>query len=378
MKQHLYIHVIVGGIFFLLFNNLLSAQKLKGYSVSTSMHYGWPFKHKSLLLFDVEQNSVGLDINFSWQTFGRKAWHEWHQFPKFGLDVSFFSLGNKEQLGEAFGFTPNFEFFLIRRPFFQLGWQVGVGLAYLNTTYHAISNSKNNAISASLNNMTTFRLGAVWRWRPMWSVIGGGQFTHYSNGATTLPNFGLNMFTATLGLQYTPLPLAKEDFLYHKQENIAERKWGYSAHIAFAYREYISPGGPKYPIYIASLGANYSLSNTHRLIGGMEYEFNRGVYEFGLHSFDFATKKEARQRASRYMLFLADEILFGEWSIVLHLGTYVSKRSFLKPFPIYSKLIIRYYLPAIGRSPSRIHLSATLKSHKTVAEYVSLGIGVAM
>ena len=357
---------------------LLSAQDLKGYSLETNFQYGWIIKHREQILFNTKSKSKGIDLHFRWKTYGRKDWQHWHRYPEFGVTLSFFDFGNKEELGRAIALVPNFQLPLIQTDRFQFAFRIGLGLAYLDTTYDLIDNPKNNSISAHLNNITTLAFKLRWQWRPKWAITGGGKLTHYSNGATTLPNLGLNVGAINLGIHYTPNPLEKADFIMHEKDRTAKRKFGFNAHLDFAYHEFASLGGPKYPIYIASLGLSYHLSKINRLVVGLDYEYKKAVYYFGLHTFDFATEKEARRRAGRYMLFLGDEVLFGNWGLYLQFGAYISKNSFLKPYPVYNRLAIRYYLPPIKKAKTRLYIGANLKSHIIIAEYVALGIGAAL
>ncbi|MCB0624999.1 MAG: hypothetical protein KDC43_14065, partial [Saprospiraceae bacterium] len=77
----------------------------------------------------------------------------------------------------------------------------------------------------------------------------------------------------------------------------------------------------------------------------------------------------------RWMVFLADEFLFGSLGVMLQAGYYVSPKSVLISKPIYSKLGIRYYLPAVGKPATQFYAGIYLKAHAFTAEYIGLGMG---
>ncbi|MEO1516068.1 MAG: acyloxyacyl hydrolase [Bacteroidota bacterium] len=349
----------------------------KGTYLEAQMHYGRIVKHTSKLLFEQESNSVGLEVNLLFQTHGKKDWHGFHKFPLFGLSTYYYSLGNPDQLGHALAFVPNLTLKPIKRPSFDLIFQVGTGLAYLTRTFHRIDNPQNNAISSHWNNATAFKLGISWHLRPRWTLNAGGSFIHFSNGSTRLPNFGINVPAAYMGVRFRPNPVLAEDYKPQQGSDNPQRPWGVLAHTGMAYVEVLNIGGPRYPIYLASLGGYYHLSPYGRLQVGFEYEFNRGAYAFGKHTYSFTSEADARRRSGRYMIYAGYEFLFGPLGIQLQLGWYAGRQSILLRNVYYTKLISRYYLPSIGAKGPRPYLNVQLKSHLFNAEYVAFGLGMA-
>ncbi len=368
---------IVYSIIFCLFGTSLFAQILnKGQSIEAQLFAGRLVKHSPEIIFDVKEPSFGALITWQYQTDGNKLWQQKHNFPRIGVSFMFYDLGEDRLLGEAFGIWPHVGLSLWEKRRFDLSTTFGFGLGYLNRTFDPIDNPSNNAIGSSWNYLVHFRLDAAWKTSPSFSLITGFNLNHFSNGASKLPNLGINLLGGHLGLRYTPQPLSEEDFIQAKGPvTYPEKRWGITMYLALGYREYISVGGPQYPIYLASLAATYQFRVTHKFLAGVEYEFNRGAYAFGQHIGAFQSEREARWRSSRLMLFIADEIFFGDWSALLQLGCYLNNNAILRPSFIYAKLGSRYYFPAIGHPKTRFFAGFYLKAHNSVAEYVSLGIG---
>lgn len=352
----------------------LAAQSNKGISIETSFHYGKILRHTPKLTIQIPTSSFGIDGSIKFQTYGKADWQHWQNYPQWGINFLYYKLGN-DQLGSAYGILPSLQLAIFKKKWLQFDLSFASGLAYLSEPYDALNNPENNAIGSSINNVTTFKTSFRGRLSENWSWLAGGSFTHFSNGASKLPNLGINIVAFNAGLNYKLNPVTKEDY---RQASISKKpinRFGFSLHFGLALREMISYGGPKYPIYIGSAAGVYHFNKVNRLLVGVEYEFNQAVYRFGLHTFDFDSATAAQRGATRWMIFVADEFMIGRIGILLQAGIYVSKSSFLTPFPIYNKIGIRYYFPAIGKPKTNLYVGTYLKSHKIDAAYIAFGMG---
>ncbi len=346
----------------------------KGLSIESIFHYGKVVKHRDILGFEVTEPSFGTEIGFRFQTFGTQSWHYWQNYPLLGGSLLYYYFGNHATLGSAVAAYPSLHFYLFRRTRFDVQCQVGTGIAYLTKPFNAVTNPNNNAIGSTFTNITALRMGARWTFATRWAAQAGGSLTHFSNGASQLPNLGLNITALYIGLQYSPSPLQKPDYQVPTESSTPPHRFGLMLHADLAFVEDKIPGGPKYPIYIASLGGVYHLSKVNRLILGAEYEWNSSIYAFNQHISPAGNEAASRRLAVRTMVFLADEWLFGNWSILLQAGTYFGANR-RDNFFIYNKLNVRYYLPAFGTPKTRFFMGVYLKSHRAIAEYIALGGG---
>lgn len=353
----------------------LPAQARKGMGLTLANHTGGIIKHTDKLTFTPPAFSTGLEASLTFRTYGRRDWEAWRNYPILGLSAHWFDLGS-EQLGHSFGFYPFVDVPLLRRDKWQLFFQVGSGLAWLTRRNDRIRNPLQNAIGSNLNNVSAFRIHADWHLDPQWLLTGGFSFTHYSNGQARIPNFGINVVGGMLGVQYTPRPLTQEDFRPAAEPRTALRRWGLSTHAGMAFKEYFAVGGPRYPIYLGSIAGMYQLSRVNRLVLGVEYEYNEGVAVFSKLAWQHDTDRERHRAASRVMVFLGEEFLFGNWALLLQAGTYVGNIGELIPYPVFTRLAIRHYLPPLPGSGARFFGGVYLKSHVVTAEYISLGMGV--
>jgi len=359
----------------LLFCAALSGQGLKGWTVEPNLYFGKILKHTPKLLFDTDHMSFGAEVNFLFQTHGRKEWNELHRYPLLGLAFTYYRLGDPNILGTAYGLLPNINVPIYTRNKWKVYFQLGTGVAYLTKQFNELTNPTFNAIGSNINTIANIEFMAGYRVNKAWTLSGGFTFTHYSNGGGHLPNFGLNIPALSVGARYAPKPVSPKDFIHHGVSKKAVKKFGITANAALAFRERVVSGGPSYPVYIGSIGGLYYLNRVNRLIAGVEYEYNKGAYAFGTHVYEFNSEREAKWRSSRLMVYVADEFLFGDWSLTLLVGTYAGD-FYQVNFPIYNKLITRYYFPPVGKV--RMHVGLYLKSHIVIAEYIGIGVGMAM
>jgi hypothetical protein len=356
----------------------ISVLAQKGLQIESSLFYGHIIKPNDRIKVPVPSSNTGTALELRYQTFGKKDWHTWQHYPALGATFIYYKLGDPNILGEAIGVVPHIKFRLLDTKICDISTQFGFGIAYLTKHYDQIDNPQNNAIGSAVNNCTNFQLRSEWRLSPKWNAIAGATFTHYSNGASQLPNLGLNIPAMSLGLQYNPEPVEKADRLVSKLSKKSTHRWGVNVHLDMAYRESMVSRGPRYPVYIASLAGMYHWTKVNRFMFGAEYEQQTDVKKFGLSVGAFQTEKEARFHSSRVMAFVGNEFLFGNWSFSIQTGAYIGNKNwYLSGYKLYNKIGMRYYLPPIGKPQTKFYVGLYMKAHRIVAEYIGMGIGAA-
>jgi hypothetical protein len=369
------IHSLLAIFFCCSFIHSSQAQKAENWGIESNIYIGQILKHSPALLFDLEKLNKGIDINFKYQTFGKQKWNQYQRYPQMGVALVYFNFGNKEQLGQSVGILPNLTINILRKPKGYIQFQFGSGLAYITKPYHVDDNPKNNAIGSYWNSIVSFQFNGGVKIDDHWSAQLGFGLTHYSNGGTALPNFGINIAAGTVGVKYTPQPVKQENYTWHDDFlNIPQKRWGAQIHMDIGFRENNATGGPSYPIYIGSAAGVFHFNAVNRMLAGVEIEYNTGVYHNIFNSASNSDPAHAKNQSTRYMVFLADEFMFGNFGVLLQMGIYI-KRKERTAGSIYNRLSVRYYLPPIGKPATQFYVATYLKSHLSVAEYVAFGIG---
>jgi hypothetical protein len=351
------------------------AQLPKGVSLESSVYFGKVLKHTPKLRFDAPPLSIGFDFHVTKQLYGQKAWHQWMRYPSIGLSFVYYDIGT-ESLGKAFGLFPTFDLKLKTREKFQSKMQLGLGLAYLTRYYDALTNPDNNAVGSNVNGTAQFKWQNQYSVNPNWKILFGLSFTHYSNGSSQQPNFGINIGAAQFGVKWQPNHINKQDYVHRDSSSKPAHRFGVSMHAGMTY---VEPGvlrGPRYPFYFLSVGGLYRTSKVNQVLFGLDFEYDKSTYYWSLHTATVFTKEDANAGASRWSVFVADEIFFGKFSFWAQTGYYLNNKTALALTAVwYNKIGLRYHLPPIGRPQTRFFVGSYLKTHRIAAEYMGLGIG---
>lgn len=351
------------------------AQWHQNVAVSPQLTYGKIIKHSSKILYDIPAFSYGVSANIVYRTFGKQYWNSWQKYPELGVQLGYMNLGDQAVLGNAFSVLPNISLKLLGGQETRFDFMVGTGIAYLTKKFNYTKNPNQTAIGSNVNNITLLQFNLHHHITTSLKAIAGFGLTHYSNGSSSLPNLGINLLTAQAGIQWIPQPVDGGDYTQSSIDPKPDRRFGLTTHLSLAFVEQALPGGPKYPVYIASLGGIYRLSKAQQIIIGTELEYHLSDYYFLLRSTEANDEKTARNAARRHLIFVADEFFFWPFSLVLQAGTYLDTDYQYNFGKIYTKLSTRYYFKPFGKPKTRIYAGVHLKAHKLAAEYISLGIG---
>ncbi len=144
-----------------------------------------------------------LEFRFGWQLKDADHWTSRYGYATYG--VGFYSgfVGNPEVLGKPnaiFGFVDFPLTNRLRRNVLEMGF--GLGLTYNLEPYDANTNPINDAIGTPLALYFNLYAGGAYKIGREMDLLYGIDFTHFSNGRLTTPNYGFNMYGLNLGLRY--------------------------------------------------------------------------------------------------------------------------------------------------------------------------------
>ena len=142
-------------------------------------------------------------------TFGENYWEADYTYPYIGVTFYHANFGFNfennhllDSLGSVFALYPFINYPLTPNENSQLTFKLGVGLGYLTRHFENFDNYQNYSIGSNLNAAVNLSFECRQRiTRRLMSVASFG-LTHFSNGSTKLPNYGLNTFSFAWGLAY--------------------------------------------------------------------------------------------------------------------------------------------------------------------------------
>jgi hypothetical protein len=258
----------------------------------------------------------------------------------------------------------------------NLEWilRMGDGIGYVTKTFRRTApvDTINVAIGSHINDFAMFMTDLRYHINRHWDVQAGANITHISDASFHKPNLGINMIGMHIGVRYSPAT-SKPQHVIRKTEPLKNR-WLVQVRGSMAYVSSYTPGGPLYPIYLASAYVSRRWISKNKVFGGIDYSYHENIYAY-LRNNGIDPGHEA-QNSYKSALFAGNEFLLGRVGIVLQAGVYL-KQAYIKMDPVYEKIGGNYYLVQKEHGPIKeFFLCAFVKTDLTVAELGEIGFGL--
>ena len=404
---------------FLAFLMLISFQSFSqtnsSYSIKADLLYGNILGFTAELNAMIDKPVMGGELAIEWQTMGEKNWHQYLNFPSFGISTVFLDLGNPKMLGNAFAIYPYLDISLWRTNYLKLYAKGGMGASYLTKTYYNTNQKSDGSYYPSMEN-TNVAIGSALN---IYFAGGGGleipvsngiklvaeyTWNHCSNGSFVQPNSGINMMNGLVGIKYTPNHKTLKSPVKRELADISRK-------INF---EFIASGGAR-QLYYKDNYVNGKPSDSPKFryfpTGSLVfaafkpltnyYRMGVGVDAFYDGAFDGHETKFGRyyvlnnkfENKIRVGLSWQNELIFGRISAGFHFGLYLfdplknlspgelAKSETLNKTLIYSYNINEedgwFYSRAAFKYTLSKHyfISLGLKTHQQKAEFIEWGLG---
>ncbi len=279
-------------------------------------------------------------LQYGIETDGRKLWQQIYGYPTWGFGFYGVNFFDSDELG-----TPSAIYAFINAPLIKrfkrwsINYEVGFGLTYdwkpfdqeTNPYQYAIGSSNTVFIDAGLN--ADIMIG------DHFNLTGGFTFTHFSNGATRVPNMGINLIAPRVGLKYLFKP--RPEFIVNEIPKY-KNNWEYVLLVAasskqLAFEVYddtdTSYVAETYGIFTFSTGVNRQISH--------KVKFGAG-FDIGLDgSYNSYIKYENRETTERLNAGNGDKLAIGAYgtfelvlnklSVVVQPGWYIYREEWKIP-----------------------------------------------
>jgi hypothetical protein len=143
-------------------------------------------------------------IEFGWQTDGCRDWHHLYNFPSYGIGLYGADYFNEEELGKPTSLYGFFVWPVHRWSSGSFNVELAFGLTDNWVSFDPVENPYNVAIGAARSVHIDVGANVELPLAHHWSVLLGVSGTHFSNGGSQQPNYGIN--------QIGPLVFAKYHF----------------------------------------------------------------------------------------------------------------------------------------------------------------------
>lgn len=338
-------------------------------------HTGYHLYTGELLNESVNNGYGALEFRYGWQSKDPEKWPSRYGYATYGVGYYSGFLGDPEVIGK-----PNAVFTFVnfpisnpnRRSVIETG--LSLGLTYNLKPYDPDSNPENDAIGSTLAAYFNLHFGAVYKMTRELDLVYGIDFTHFSNGRITTPNFGFNMYGLNLGLRYHynadqkfvnndvySNELLQARFKRPKTEkNIRLRESSIEVYLAGGTVQNEEDKGTykRYGVFSGVIDYRFKFNSMHAIVAGFDYFW------------DGSLEPEYPEAKDQVLtgLHVGYDFMFGKFAVRLHGGAYLSDDK--GKAPSYLRAGFRYDIT------DWLFAQIAVKTKKTSrADWAEFGIG---
>ncbi|MGE5419760.1 MAG: acyloxyacyl hydrolase [Chloroflexota bacterium] len=175
----------------------------KPFIIESKIHAGLNLPFYKALDYLIEEDLYAFDISFSFPASGKDQWEKLYHYPRPGFGYSFWTLGNRDILGNAHAIYGFISIPVIRKSQkISFNVQPSAGAAIIPLKFDVYENHLNRAIGSSSNLYIRLGFDARVKLTSRTEFIMEAGTTHFSNGKTRSPNYGINTASISLGMNY--------------------------------------------------------------------------------------------------------------------------------------------------------------------------------
>ncbi len=338
--------------------------------LSSAFSFGKNLVGDDLKMLFEENNYLSVDFRAGYQTVGNNIYDQLYRFPEWGVGYYGVKLYNDSIFG-----VPNAVFAYIDIPFskwdpnkkWTYSYSLGGGLSFNFRPNNPQINPLNTLIGSYNNVYIDLGLWANYKLSTSLDAKLGISFVHFSNGASTLPNMGMNLIGAKAILKHH---VVRERSDVYMRNDIPEWK---KKHGLFIYQavgsKQLSEHGKNYFNSTTSLAYKYWWSYKSQLVCQIDafYDSSNNSGEPPRSN----TPEWDRDNPANYWsigVFVGYEAVYNRWSFITGWGHYVWRR-YENTNANYQRFGIRY------RVYEGFVVGAGLKARTFAADYIEWSVG---
>lgn len=325
-------------------------------------HYGTFFANHPKLQYVQDGHTRLAELDIMTRTTGKHAWQQATHYPDIGLAFLYGQTGASVYIGHMAAVIPFMNFHLVETRHMAFNLRLGVGPAWVQKTFNAVTDYQNLVIGSHINACIDLGLSAEIYLLPQMSLDLGASFTHLSNGSAKLPNLGLNIPGLSAGLRYDISPRPAR---IHQSLPPVDRKWHYYFFSYIAGKQYYPIGSGVYLVNVLNIEALKDISPVSRIGGGLNFTLDRANSVEVPYSPTFAFDKSKSQW--QIGVYAAYEYVIGRLSLPLQLGAYLYNN--YKINTLYQNIGIKY------RFAPHWTAGFALKAHLGDGDFIQWGLG---
>lgn len=320
---------------------------------------GFLLAHRSSMGHLAQQHAIASEFSYYYRPNSERLWCDAYGNPFFGFTLFAGTVGNADVLGSYYGGYGFMSFPFVQQGFYTFGGKIGIGLGYGTKPYDAQDNIYNLAIGSHLNALICLGLESRFQFGDNMMSL-NFDMTHFSNGATKVPNLGINIPYVSLGYsrRIKEADAVPDDYVCAPYDPSFE----FGVMGIGSMKQIYPIGGSNYGVYSLNL------------IGRRYFNVKRGM-EVSLDFISKQSTKDFHPEIPKTQLdllqiggFVGYIIPIDKLHVVIGMGGYIRDK-YRPDGPFYHRLGLRY------RLENGLNFNLTLKSHWAKADYVEYGIG---
>lgn len=280
---------------------------------------------------------------------------------RWGTSLFFGNSGSSQHLGKIGGAFASIAAPIKQKQKWLLNFRAGAGIGYVQKPYQKMTNFKNVVIGTHLNAFLHVGVENSWHLTNQFQLLAGVSFSHLSNGATRLPNLGLNIPAFTLGVLYqnnNKNAAAKIEGPTPSSKKIA---WLLYSGAGTTQRPFV--GSKQYTVFVAQAEAGRQTAAGGAAISGVAFFYNPALHVPNPDLGDTLQRSESQVALYAGYRF----ILTKHFSFPVQAGVYLYNAA--NNPAVYQQIGVRY---SLGR---HVFTGLHLKTHGGKADYIHAGIG---
>jgi hypothetical protein len=334
---------------------------LKTYTYNIKYHNGFVVNHSKNMAHLANQRPQGVEFDMFKITNGSKSWHRIHKYPVVGYSFQYFHMDQKKPLGNSYSMVIYLGKRLITSKKSLLYYRLGCGVAYIDKRFDLQSNYKNNLISSRFNYALNGRFNYTYQINNRWNVNAGIGIIHFSNGATKVPNLGINIPTFHLGIGFTP---SKEEKIKRDSLPPFHKELNFNITLTGGFKQVYPVGGRTYFASSYSSYFNKRVSRKSGLTLGADVMFD------GSNKTVLDTSQSAKKiKYFKVGATIGHEFYINKLSLLTQFGVYLYDPLRLDKRH-YQRIALKYYFS------KSLYASVGLKTHLGSADYTEWGLGI--
>lgn len=331
------------------------------YTLGANVYKGFIMKHNASVGHLAVSHPQGISLFINKHTFGKKYFEQVYYYPDIGLALDYFDYANPV-LGKSFALSAYFALPVARFHHSKLSFKIGTGIAYHTNPHHPTYNNSNIALGSpfTLSMLTGFKY--IRQFSNVWQGGLSLSLTHFSNGAYSKPNSGINIPTIDLEVSRKIKPISVERVRWNAQDKQYQGIYYYLG--GSSGMKELEYGGDKFTFFNLHLQASRRFNAISAINLGVDAFFDNALKAY-IQEEIIDTDPDYR----RVGIVAGHELFYERLSLLTQIGTYI-----YRPFKgIYSSTYQRYGLRYALTNV--LSVSMNLKAHAGQAEFIEWGVG---